>query len=141
MGGEQPKRKSDKMNLQQFLKNVAGLVGEMRVIKHGQFRCAHEPWNVIDIAIFHGIKENEVQTETIGDNDLKRSILEIAQRPDLIWEADAERVIGNLDALWNVYLGDVLDDYTDAEDDSLNDLDALIDAALEFAGAVTSTKL
>ena len=118
-------REKDKdMTIKNLLLAVASIVGERDIIDHGAIRCLHSTEVVRSIEQVEDVEE--VETNTIGDDDLADRLRELAEDPCGI-------EVNDLIRLDRVFLGESIDDYIESEEeDELKKLDRLIDAAREL---------
>ena len=111
------------MTIQNTLQAVARLVGERDIIDHGTIRCLYSVDAVRSIVQAEDV---DVETGTIGDNELAKRLHELVEEPGGIEVDDLIR-------LDRVFLGESIDDYIESEEeDELKKLDRLIDAAREL---------
>jgi hypothetical protein len=116
------------MKINELIKNVSRLVESREIIDHGTIRMLYSDRAVEEIADAEGC--DEVDTGTIGDDDLAEKLSDLAEDGDLI----AELYLEDLVALERAYRGEYVTNYLDnGREDELNNLGALIDAARALA--------
>jgi len=115
------------MKLNKLIKSVAKLVECRETIDHGSIRMLHSDQAVRDIESAEGC--DEVDTATVGDDDLAEELNDLAEDGERIAELDIDDVWKLQDA----YLGEDISDYLDTDkEDELRKLDFLINAAREL---------
>ena len=115
------------MKLNQLIKAVAKLVEEREIIDHGTIRMLHSDRAVSEIESAEGC--DEVDTGTIGDDDLAEELADLAEDGDQIAELDLDDLVKLEDA----FRGEDITDYLDEDkEDELKKLDTLIEAAREL---------
>lgn len=115
------------MKLNELIKAVSKLVESRETIDHGSIRCLHSDQAVRDIESAEGC--DEVDTGTIGDDDLAEELEDLAEDGDQISELDLDDLVKLEDA----FRGEDITDYLDEDkEDELKRLDSLIDAAREL---------
>jgi hypothetical protein len=118
---------TDKMKINELIRNVAKLVESRETIDHGSIRCLHSDNAVREIESAEGC--DSVGTGTVGDDDLAADLMEIAEDGDRI----AEIHFDDLVKLEYAYRSEDITDYLTADkEDELILLDKLIDAAREI---------
>lgn len=116
------------MKLKELIGCVAKLVEQRDIIDHGTIRCLHSDQAVDEIESAEGC--DEVETGTIGDDDLAKSLLELLEDDRL-----AELYLDDLVTLEDAYRGEDLESYINSErEDELVKLENLIDAATVLVG-------
>ena len=111
------------MKLKDLIHSVAKLVEQRDIIDHGSIRCLHSDQAVYDIESAEDC--DEVDTGTIGDDDLAEKLRELCEDDRL-----AEQYLEDLVKLEDAYCGDDITDYLDEDkEDELGKLETLIDAA------------
>lgn len=114
------------MKISELIKNVSNIVVAREIIDHGTIRCIHSDDAVRSIESVEG---SDVETGTIGDDDLAAELAELGEDGDRIADLDLSDIV----KLHDAYRGEDVVDYLnpDKEDELIN-LDALIDAAREL---------
>lgn len=111
------------MKLKDLIHSVAKLVEQRDIIDHGSIRCLHSDQGVRDIENSEDC--DEVDTGTIGDDDLSEKLRELCDDDRL-----ADQSLEDLVKLEDAFLGDSINNYIEEEEeDELKKLEALIDAA------------
>lgn len=112
------------MTIKNLLLAVASLVESREIIDHGAIRCLYSADVVRSIEQVEDV--DEVETGTVGDDDLAERLRELAEDAGEI-EATALR------DLEHEFIGESVEDYVDGDaEDELLHLDALIAAAREL---------
>jgi len=112
------------MTIKELLESVANLVEEREIIDHGSIRCLYSEEAVRSIQSAEDVEE--VDTGTIGDNDLASKLRRLAEDPG---DVDTE----DLRELDYAHLGNDIEDYVEPEaEDELEHLSRLIEAAREL---------
>jgi len=115
------------MKLNELIKSAAKLVESREIIDHGTIRCLHSDQAVREIKSAEGC--DDVDTGTIGDDDLASELVDLAEDGDKIGDLHLEDLVKLEDA----YRGDDIADYIDGDkEDELKRLDRLIEAAREL---------
>jgi len=116
------------MKINELIKAVSKLVAEQEIIDHGSIRMLHSDRAVEEIESAEGC--DEVETGTIGDDDLAEKLSELADDGDAIADLYTEDLVKLEDA----FRGEDITNYLDSDkEDELQKLEALIDAAWEIA--------
>lgn len=116
-----------KMKLNELIKAVSKLVETRETIDHGSIRCLHSDNAVNEIMSCEAC--DDVDTGTVGDDDLAAELAELADNGDRIADLHLEDLVKLEDA----YRGDDITDYLeDEKEDELRKLDSLIEAAREL---------
>lgn len=112
------------MKINDLIKAVAKLVEEREIIDHGSIRCIYSDQAVSEIESAEGCEE--VDTGTIGDDDLASELDDLSDDGEAIGELDFDDLV----ALEYAYRGHSIADYIDDEkEDELQCLDSLIERA------------
>lgn len=115
------------MKINELIKSVANLVETRETIDHGTIRCLHSENAVREIMSAEGC--DDVDTGTVGDDDLAAELAELAEDGDRI----ADLHLDDLVNLEHAYRGADVTDYLTAEkEDELKNLDTLIERAREL---------
>lgn len=115
------------MNTTSLIKAVSVLVTERKIIDHGYIRCLYSTNAAREIESAEGCET--VGEGTIGDDNLAAELAALAEDASLVAALD-EQAVRRLE---KAFLGPDITDYLDRdEEDELQDLDTLIDAAREL---------
>lgn len=120
------------MKIKEMLAEVAALVAEREIIDHGSIRCLYSAQACREIESAEGC--DEVETGTIGDDELAEKISEILENPERL--LDADDLLDVLRDLDRAHRGGEISDYLENDEDELSRLDDLIEAAEKFVEAV-----
>lgn len=117
----------------ELLKSVSKLVKKREIINHRRIRCFLSQETIDDICDAEGIREDEVGTDKIGNDQLSQDLYDIIDSPHFLLYCDCQELIGALGSLRYNYMGEVVEDYLESEeDDGLENLESLIRSAENF---------